>query len=426
MWRAILNSKTLMRSRNLIQYIELIFVVGILAFVYLSNLKDVEFHPDESQWIGTSDAFESYLRMEFDSPVWAPSYWTLTQPPLARYVIGLGRYLGGYHRPELNRPWDFDRGRNFNERRGAMPSDDLLWWSRLPMAILASGSVTIVFMVLRESSGRLTSYIWLGLVLINPYFTLHLRRAMGESCLLFFSVLTIYFGMRTLQLINETNPAGKRTAFVWLALSGLAAGLAWASKLNGIAMIVLNVIVAIVLGIKLNNSPKEKIAYSLWYGLVTGIASLFIFLAVNPFFWEAPVERVSQMFENRTQEMNQQIVNYPGSYMKVEQRIRIIPTRVFENYASLQIPGIFNFVLTMLGVVILLCSIWIMLTKRDLNPGHIVLIITAFFNSMPVFLSPLDWDRYYIFPVLFSTIFIAIAFGWIIWRVVRAYKTTVQ
>src|SRR5262245_46055780 len=105
MWRAILDSKTLMRPRNFIQYIELTLVIGILAFVYLPNLNDVEFHPDESQWIGTSDAFESYLRLEFDSPVWAPSYWTLTQPPVARYMIGIGRYVGGYHRPELNHPW---------------------------------------------------------------------------------------------------------------------------------------------------------------------------------------------------------------------------------------------------------------------------------------------------------------------------------
>lgn len=426
MWRAILDSKTLMRSRNFIQYIELILVIGILAFVYLPNLNDVEFHPDESQWIGTSDAFESYLRLEFDSLVWAPSYWTLTQPPVARYMIGIGRYVGGYHRPELNRPWDFDRGRNFNERRGAMPSDGLLWWSRLPMAILGIASITILFIILRKSAGLLTSCIWLGLVIINPYFTLHLRRAMGEACLVFFSVLTMYMSMRALQLINETTPAGKRTAFIWLALSGLSAGLAWASKLNGIVMIVLNVIVAIVLGIKINNSPKEKIAYSLWYGLVTGIASLFIFLAVNPFLWEAPVERVSRMFENRTEEMNQQIVNYPGSYMDVEQRIQIIPTRVFENYASLQIPGILNFVLTMLGVAILLYSIWILLTKQDLNPGYLVVVMTAFFNSMPVFLSPLDWDRYYIFPVLFSTIFIAIAAGWIIISIVRTIKKTWQ
>ena len=425
MWRAILGFKTPMHSRNLIQYVELILVIGILAFSYLPNLNDVEFHPDESQWIGTSDAFESYLRMEFDSPVWAPSYWTLTQPPVTRYVIGISRYIGGYQRPELNRPWDFSRGRNFNERRGAIPSDGLLWWSRLPMAILGIASITILFIILRKSAGLLTSCIWLGLVVVNPYFTLHLRRAMGEACLVFFSVLTMYISMCALQLINETNPAGKRTAFVWLALSGLAAGLAWASKLNGIAMIVLNVIVAIILGIKMNNSPKEKIDYSLWYGLVTGIGSLFIFLAVNPFLWEAPIERVSQMFENRTEEMSQQIVDYPGSYMDVEQRIRIIPTRVFEDYASMKIPGVFNFILTLLGIVV---SIWAMFAKPNLslNPGHVVLLITAFITTVPIWLSPLDWDRYYIFPSLFSTIFIAMAAGWIINTVLRTSKKSWQ
>lgn len=410
------KSTTPMRTWNFIKYLELSLVIGILGFAYLPTLNDVEFHPDESQWIGTSDAFESYLRMEFDSPVWAPSYWTLTQPPVARYVIGLGRYVGGYHRPELNRPWDFERGRNFNERRGAIPSDGLLWWSRLPMAILAIGSVTLVFIVLRESSKRLTSYIWLGLVLINPYFTLHLRRAMGESCLLFFSMLTMYFGMRAMKLVNEATPDSSRNAVMWLILGGFAGGLASASKLNGLVIVGVNVIVAIVLGTKLNDSLKDKVLSSLWYGLVASLASLFVFLVVNPFLWDAPVERTLQMFENRTVEMDQQILDYAGSYMDFEQRLRIIPTRVFDDYASLPISALLNVILTLFGLMVLL----IPMLKRDvLNAGHAVLMSTAFFTTTPLWLNPLDWDRYYIFPVLFSTIFIAIASGWLIKSVGR-------
>jgi 4-amino-4-deoxy-L-arabinose transferase-like glycosyltransferase len=401
-----------MRSRNLIQYIELVLVIGLLAFVYFSNLSDVEFHGDESQWIGTSDAFESYLRMEFDSPVWAPSYWTLTQPPVARYVIGAGRYTGGYRRPDLNRPWDFERGRNFNERRGAMPSDGLLWWSRLPMAVLGIASIIIMFMLLRKSSGVLTSYFWLGFVAANPYFTLHLRRAMGESCLVFFSILALYLSTRALQLTKDTNIAGRRNAFIWLALGGVAGGLAWASKLNGISIVMANIIVAIILGIKMNNGLKDKVIYSLWYSLVTGVASLFIFLAVNPFLWESPARRVFQMFENRTQEMSEQADSYAGSYMDINARIRIIPTRVFKDYASLPLPGAFNFVLTLLGILISSNSLLEMLVNRDFRPAHVSLLITSFFTAMPIWLSQLDWDRYYIFPVWFSTAFIAIASGW--------------
>ena len=424
--RAILDSKAAMRSRNLIQHIELILVIGILAFVYLPNLSDVEFHGDESQWISTSEAFESYLRMEFDSPVWASSYWTLTQPPVVRYIIGISRYAGGYRRPDLNRPWDFDRGRNFNERKGAMPSSGLLWWSRLPMAILGIASITIVFMVLRKSAGIVTPYIWLGLVVANPYFTLHLRRAMGESSLVFFSMLTMYLDMRALQLANEADSVGRRKAFIWLALGGLVSGLTWASKLNGLAMVGVNIIVAIILGIKMNDNLHDKVLYSLWYGLVTSIASLFIFLAVNPFLWASPVDRVLQMFENRKQEMTQQAIDDPGSYMDFEQRISIIPTRVFQDYDSLQVSGVFNFVLTLLGIVISLNRVWGVPAKQNLEPGHVILLLTAFFTTLPIWLSQLDWDRYYIFPVLFSTMLIAIACGWIASAIFLTGKRVLQ
>ncbi|HKY55157.1 MAG TPA: hypothetical protein VJM08_12660, partial [Anaerolineales bacterium] len=102
----------------------------ILFLVYLSGLGKVEFHPDESQWIATSDIFEAYVRMEFNSEAWDQYYLILHQPPVACYTIGIGRFIGGYRRPDLNPPWNFERGRQFNERVGAVPSNGLLWWSR--------------------------------------------------------------------------------------------------------------------------------------------------------------------------------------------------------------------------------------------------------------------------------------------------------
>src|SRR5258706_14414538 len=88
-----------MQSKSWVKYLELILVTGVLAFVYLSNLNKVEFHQDESEWIGTSGVFESYLRRGFKSPVWNVSYATLTQPPITRYVIRLSRYIGGFPIP---------------------------------------------------------------------------------------------------------------------------------------------------------------------------------------------------------------------------------------------------------------------------------------------------------------------------------------
>ena len=97
----------LMLSKNTVKYLELILVIGILAFAYLSNISQVEFHPDESQWISTSYIFENYVRLEFKSEAWDKYYATTTQPPVANYIMGAGRFIGGYRRPDLNKPWNF-------------------------------------------------------------------------------------------------------------------------------------------------------------------------------------------------------------------------------------------------------------------------------------------------------------------------------
>ena len=406
--------KTIMQLRNQVKYLELILVTGILAFVYLSNISKVEFHPDESQWIGTSAAFESYLRMEFRSQTWDVSYWTLTQPPVTRYIIGLGRYIGGYRRPDLNRPWNFERGREFNERVGAVPSIDLLWWSRLPMAILGILSIGLGFLILRKSAGAIAAYAWLGLAAINPYFSLHLRRAMGESSLVFFTILTLYLATQALDSAKQINTTQKRNVTLWLLLAGITSGLAWASKLNGILVLGTNLAIAALLGSMRNERLKGKITRGIWYGLITSALCLFTFLAVNPFLWPSPIERTLMMFKNRTLEMNQQTITHSGSYMDLGQRFKIIPTRVFQDYASLPIPAVFNFILVALGVFITLLSIWGLLTRQNFKPAYVTFPIMAFFTASPIWFSQLDWDRYYIFPVLFATAFTAIAIDWII------------
>ena len=410
-----------MQSKNLAKYLELILVTGILAFVYLSNISKVEFHPDESQWIAASYIFENYARLEFKSEAWDKYYATTTQPPVANYIMGLGRFIGGFRRPDLNKPWDFERGREYNERVGAKPSASLLWWSRLPMAILAILSIGLVFLLLRKAS-TIAAYAWLALVVFNPYFALHLRRAMGESSLVFFSMLTLYLATQAVISAQGNSVTQKRNITLWLLLAGIASGLAGESKLNGITVLGANLVIAAMLGFMLNEKLKEKITAALWYGLVTSTACICAFLAINPFLWTAPFSRTLNMFTFPAQRMNLQITIYSGSYMTPIQRLTIIPTRVFHSYASLPIPAIFNFILVALGALIAFVSLRGLLIRKDFKPAYVTFLSMAFFTTTPVWLSQLDWDRYYMYPVLFATAFTAIAIDWIIRTSLRAGK----
>lgn len=402
-----------MQSKNLMKYLELMLVTGVLAFAYLSNISQVEFHPDESQWIGTSYIFENYVRLEFKSPAWDKYYATTTQPPVANYVMGLGRFIGGYRRPDLNKPWDFERGREYNERVGAKPSEGLLWWSRLPMAVLAMLSIGLGFLLLRKAS-TIGAYAWLALTVFNPYFALHLRRAMGESTLVFFSMFTLFLATQALASAQENNVNQKRNITLWLLWAGIASGLAGESKLNGITTLGINITIAIILGLLLNEKLKEKITAVFGYSLVTGIACVFAFLAINPYLWPSPLIRTFDMFAFPAQRMSQQTTIYTGSYMTPAQRLTVIPMRVFHDYASLPIPAVFNFILVALGVWIALRASRGLLTRRDFNPAHASFLIMALFTATPIWLSQLDWDRYYMYPVIFATAFTAIAIDWII------------
>lgn len=412
-----------MQSHILIRRVEFILATVILFFVYLPGLGDIEFHPDESQWISASHIFESYVRMEFNSEAWDQYYLNLHQPPVACYIIGIGRFIGGYRRPDLNPPWNFERGNKFNERMGAVPSDGLLWWSRLPMAILGILSIMLGFSILRKSS-TIAAYAWLGLVIFNPYFSLHLRRAMGESSLIFLTMLTLYLVTQALALAKENgaNPNQKWNITLWLLLAGITSGLAGETKLNGIAILGTNLVIAIILGFLLNEQFKEKITAAFWNGLSTSAMFLFAFLAINPFLWSAPFARSMQLFTDRVQGVSWQTTTYSGSYMDIGQRIRIIPTRVFHDYASLPLPALFNFILVVLGIGITFMSLRGLLNRQDFKPVYVAFLIMAFFAATPIWLSPLDWDRYYIYPVLFAAAFTAIAIDWIIRTSLRVGK----
>ena len=116
---------------------------------------------------------------------------TVTQPPLPRYIIGLGRWLGGFREADLILPWEFDKDSQTNIAAGRMPSPELLWWSRVPMVILAATSMLIGFMLLKKITGRLTGYIWIALSLMSVYYPRTLIRAMGDSALLVFIAGTL-------------------------------------------------------------------------------------------------------------------------------------------------------------------------------------------------------------------------------------------
>jgi len=61
----------------------------LAAGVLVQRTGQVGYNTDEGQFIATAQYFEiAFLDHSFGGPARDPPYWTLTQPPLTRYVLG--------------------------------------------------------------------------------------------------------------------------------------------------------------------------------------------------------------------------------------------------------------------------------------------------------------------------------------------------
>lgn len=399
-----------MTKKNLLTFTELLLLTILLAFFFLRDIGKVEFHIDEAHWIATSDQFEPFIRLQYNADIWHESHTTLTNPPVPRYFIALGRLAGGYHVNDLPSIWDYSKNINFNKRVGSMPSDDLLWWSRLPMAFLAIFSLMIIYVLLRKLAGIPAALIWIILNLANPYIMLTLRRAMAESSLIFLIFLGIWLCIEGANAYHQNHAKGR----ILFLLSGVSIGLAGSCKMNGLGVLLGVAFTILLLSWKEYPTLKQKIGVAFSASAIVVIISMFAFWASYPYFWPNPIGRTLKMLNNRVSEMTYQTGTHsPDSIETFAQRINIIPLRIWQDFAPIRFNGsiVLNLLLTLVGIAILanFSLAWWRGTSK--NSTAFVLLAVGFFASVPSFFTMLDWDRYYLLPVIFSTIAISIAIG---------------
>jgi 4-amino-4-deoxy-L-arabinose transferase-like glycosyltransferase len=400
-----------MQKDKVWEWIESLLVFSLLIYVYCTGLGTVPFHPDESGWIATSSVFEAYITGDTSSPLWKVSYWSGVQPPLPRYLIGLGRSIGGVGLSALNQPWDFEKDYNTNVKEGRLPSDKLLWWSRLPMGILAAISIFAGYIFLKRSAGKLSAYIWIGLCVISSYFPLLLKRAMGESPLLATIVLIMLITFWVLRASDKIVVNKPTKLYLYFLLFGVGIGLAESSKLNGLSTIAAGFIIAIIIAFRKIQTLTRKIIFILLSTLILIFSSQSTFVSLNPYLWPDPLIRNKAMFNLRIDELNNQQIDFPVSRIEgIENHFKVLANRIFQSYAAVHINGflIINIIFFIVGLSYILIKSLQYLKYLDADPASLAIIIVGASASIPPLFTPLDWDRYYLLPVYFSTLFIAV------------------
>lgn len=413
-------------KRPFAPWLEPLLIGCVLFAIFYPRVQSTEFHGDESLWIASSRYFEAFVAGRLDSPVWNESYETLTQPPVGRYVIGMGRGFGGYGSRDLNRPWNFKLSSEENIARGNMPSSDLLWWSRFPMCILAVVCAVIAFTLVSRSAGRLAGYVMLTLLVFNPYFSSTLCRAMGEAPLLTATMLAALSGYQAVTSWHlataHKHPVSKRflRPLIWFGIMGVFCGIAGAAKLNGLSIVLAGLALALLtLLAQTGNVSRSQILGTIPFTCASLIlAAAFTFVVLNPYLYPDPIGRTKNMVEQRLSEMGRQQASNPSQRISgpLIPRISLIGERVFHQYAALRFARswIINVLLCSVGLWFLLFAAWSWLRSGTGQGASLVLLLIAFSSSVPALMTPLDWDRYYLFPVFFSTVFIAVGILWII------------
>ncbi len=412
----------------------------ILSAVYFSGLANVQMHSNESAWIGTSYYFEAFLgdnvsdaRPDLPSDVWAESFWTLTQPPLALYVIGLGRRLGGFAITDLNEPWIHTVGRKAADVPAMVPKARLLLWSRRPMAVLSVMTGLMLFFIVARCDGLIAAYAFVGLFITNPFLLETLRRAMGDPVVTVLGIAAIVAAILGLDATAGGGDGGAprvvrvRTA-LWATAAGACCGLSGAAKLNGLsgAFGVAAVAVAVValasrptvVTARATRSPSDASRVARWRA-AAGAAAIVVaaaaiaFIAPSPFLRRNPMHGMSKMLEHRVDATKQQrLLNTAYPVDGIVGGVKATAYRVLFKPAPLRFTGGWVLAATfmLVGFGALMRDALRGVKARAPNAAFAVVVIGAS-QTIPSILSPLDWDRYYLFPTLFANVCLAIGFA---------------
>jgi hypothetical protein len=405
-----------------------------LLVAFCTGIGRVAFWPDESHWIHSSLFFEAFFHRHAVPDFWKQDYWTLTQPPVTRYTIALGRLAGGYGIADLNRPWRFYVGDAENIANGALPAPGLLWWSRLPMAILATVSVLILFQLVTRAAGRVAGYVLVLLLALNPYMYRTLCRAMSEApllaCLMLFalvadSALGLWQGAAGGQHLPSTTLRPTVASFF---LMGSIAGLGAAAKLNGFAIVPAGVVLCVLAAMTHhgNLSRQARLGFILSASALLLLGTALVFVVVNPYLYADPLGRTRAMFDQRLGEMQIQLSLYPEAAISGHAaRVGLIFRRILESDAALSFTGarFVNSLLCAIGASVLLRQVWAWFRGGAEGGTSMVILLVAATTATPALFTPLDWERYYLLPVIAATVCIATGIATLITRLALLWRS---
>ncbi len=263
--------------RSIARDLGLVVLAALIVYGY--DLRSERPFADESAYYTQAYFTDLLLRGDFNSPAWL-EYPAYDLPPLPKYAIGLALKLGGHPilGPWAARAWYADINRRFYT-----PGAEVA--ARRPSILFGALGCAAIYVLGLLARDRRAGLLAAGLLLVNPLYYHHARRAMSdvpaEALILASLALGLWAWRRFL--------GGRSGPGSWLlaGLAGLCGGLATLAKLNGaLALIVIAAWAGLAAGLsKVPLVQKVTIAAA---AVVSGLVALGVFTLLNPFLTARP------------------------------------------------------------------------------------------------------------------------------------------
>jgi|GEM_PF-2930217 len=394
--------------------------VALLLSVFIpifhhTNVR--RFHEDEHIFVRRGIFLDYYLAGKFFDPVWQ-TFESSDVPKFGEFFYGAvlriysGKAISEYLEPEFVRPldssdyfWYLEYSRNHCCSIQDLPTEiqnrlKPVLVARKAGVFFALGSLALLFLLcwqLRSWLFGATTVLILGQ---NFLFKDSLTTAMGDGPLIFWSLLYAYtIGLFFASLRHSSR---KRLLLLYL-IAGVAAGLATATKLNGVINL-LHFLLASTYVFFQAGQPFKALKYQA--GLV--VIAYATFFILNPFLWTHPVRNSLFMMVTRqvtiekqqqlSEENHQTLRTLPERVSKTYERT-LQPLAVYSNFPQESVINAFGVLFFLGGIV---GGVNLILSGKVTHLASSNVSFTSFFlwvlswMLITTLLIPLDWDHYYL------------------------------
>ncbi len=177
-----------------------------------------------------------------------------------------------------------------------------------------------------------------------------------------------------------------------------------------------------VLIIKGKLSVKERIRYFIRFFCSAILVAILIFIFLHPSLYPQPIHRMARMLKYRLEVMAGQAVNHNElTSFPILYRWFIILKTIIKGYSPMNFYSgwVITSLITVMGVLIIIRNRSIY--GNVLKP-EIVFLVFCFPIIFSSFMSPLLWERYFLFPIFAMNFIMSIALGFLIDLLVKWIK----